>query len=58
MRQGKFSGGNMFNISPPTTKAVGSIFVTYLEPTASVVGVSKKMELLDFLDNFGFEYFA
>jgi hypothetical protein len=35
-------------VRTPTTKAVGSELVTKFEPTALVVGVSKKMKTLDF----------
>jgi hypothetical protein len=38
----------LFSVKTPTTKAVGSMLVAEIEPTALVVGVSKKMEFLDF----------
>jgi hypothetical protein len=43
-----FSLAILFSIGTPTTKAVGSKLVTKYEPTALVVGVSKKKEFLDF----------
>jgi hypothetical protein len=36
------------SVGTPTTKAVGYKLVTKYEPTALVVGVSKKIEFLDF----------